>query len=200
MGVSRRDFFKISGGSLLAGPILKPAPAAAHAPEMKTTGTVRTTSICPYCSVGCGMVVHAKNGKVVNVDGDIEHPINEGALCSKGASVRSLADNPLRVTTPMYRAPGAAGWTKMSWDEALDKIARNIKDSRDKSFKLTTTAKVKEKLPDGAEQLVEKEFTVNRTDAIAHVGSAALDNEECYLLQKLVRSWGLVYIEHQARI
>ncbi len=200
MAVSRRNFLKISGGTLLVGPVLRPTPAVAHVPEMKTSGAVRTTSICPYCSVGCGMVVHAKNGKVVNVDGDAEHPINEGALCSKGASVRSLADNPLRVTTPMYRAPGAAGWTTLSWDEALDKIARNVKDSRDKSFKLTTTAKVKEKLPDGSEQTVEKEYTVNRTDAIAHVGSAALDNEECYLLQKLVRSWGLVYIEHQARI
>jgi len=180
--------------------MLTPTPACAHAPEIKIADAVRTTTICPYCSVGCGMVVHTKNGKVVNVDGDVEHPINEGALCSKGSSVKSLADNPLRITKPMYRAPGATQWTTMTWDEALDKIARNVKASRDKSFKTTSTAKVKEKLPDGTEQLVEKEFTVNRTDAIAHVGSAALDNEECYLLQKLVRSWGLVYVEHQARI
>lgn len=200
MGVSRREFLKISGWSLLLGPAVTPKPAFARAPEIKIAGALRTTTICPYCSVGCGMVVHTKNGKVVDIDGDPEHPINEGALCAKGASVRSLADNPLRVTRPMYRAPGAAEWKEIGWDEALDRIARNIKDSRDRSFKFTSLSNVKEKQPDGTDRLVEKEFTVNRTDAIAHIGSAALDNEECYLLQKLVRSWGLVYIEHQARI
>jgi formate dehydrogenase major subunit len=200
MGVSRRDFLKISGSTLLLGPTVAPASADAQTLELKTAGAKETKTICPYCSVGCGIVVEAKDGKVVNAEGDPEHPINEGTLCPKGASIPSLAENPLRVRKPMYRAPGAADWKEISWDEALDKIARNIKDSRDKSFKVTSKSKVKEKQPDGTEKDVEKEFTVNRTDAIAHVGSAALDNEECYLLQKLVRSWGLVYVEHQARI
>ena len=88
----------------------------------------------------------------------------------------------------------------MEWDWALDRIAHLVKDARDKNFKTVSKAKVKEKQPDGTEIEVEKEFAVNRTDAIAHIGSAACDNEECYLLQKLMRSWGLVYIEHQARI
>jgi formate dehydrogenase major subunit len=88
----------------------------------------------------------------------------------------------------------------VEWDWALDRIARLVKDSRDKSFKTVTKAKVKETLSDGTVIEVEKDFTVNRTDGIAHVGSAALDNEECYILQKLIRSWGLVYVEHQARI
>jgi formate dehydrogenase major subunit len=100
----------------------------------------------------------------------------------------------------MYRAPGADAWKEVEWDWALDQIAKKVKDTRDRTFKLTSEAKVKETQPDGTEKEVEKEFTVNRTDAIAHVGSAALDNEECYLLQKMMRSFGLVYIEHQARI
>jgi len=111
-----------------------------------------------------------------------------------------MAVNDTRLRKPMYREPGGTAWKEVEWDWALDRIARLVKDSRDKSFKTISKAKVKEKQPDGTEIEVEKEFVVNRTDAIAHVGSAALDNEECYLLQKLVRSWGLVYIEHQARI
>jgi len=200
MGVSRRDFLKISGSTLLLGPMVAPAPADAQTQEIKTAGARETKTVCPYCSVGCGIVVHTRDGKVVNAEGDKEHPINEGTLCSKGASINSLAANPLRVTKPLYRAPGASDWKEMSWDEALDKIAKNIKDTRDRTFMRTSKSKVKEVQPDGSEKSVEKEFTVNRTDGIAHVGSAALDNEECYLLQKLVRSWGLVYVEHQARI
>ena len=88
----------------------------------------------------------------------------------------------------------------MEWDWALDRIARLVKDSRDKSFKLTSRHKVKEKLADGTEVEVEKDLVVNRCDGIAHVGSAALDNEECWALQALMRTLGLVYIEHQARI
>jgi len=200
MGVSRRDFLKISGSSLLLGPMVAPASAEGQTLEIKTAGAKETRTICPYCSVGCGIVVQTKDGKVVNAEGDRDHPINEGTLCSKGVSINSLAENPLRVTKPLYRAPGGGDWKEISWDEALDRIAKNIKETRDKTFLRTSKSKVKEKQPDGTEKDVEKEFTVNRTDGIAHVGSAALDNEECYLLQKLVRSWGLVYVEHQARI
>jgi formate dehydrogenase major subunit len=114
--------------------------------------------------------------------------------------VSQLVNNETRVKKPMYREPGGKAWKEVEWEWALDRIARLVKDSRDKSFKTVTKAKVKEIQPDGTVIEVEKEFTVNRTDAITHLGSAALDNEECYILQKLVRSWGLVYIEHQARI
>jgi formate dehydrogenase major subunit len=108
--------------------------------------------------------------------------------------------NDTRVLKPMYRAPGADSFKEVEWDWTLDQIAKKVKDTRDRTFKITSKAKVKEKQPDGTEKEVEKDLTVNRTDAIAHVGSAALDNEECYLLQKMMRSFGLVYIEHQARI
>jgi formate dehydrogenase major subunit len=200
MGVSRRDFLKISGSSLLLGPLAAPAPADAQERAIKIAGAKETRTICPYCSVGCGIIVHTKDGKVVNTEGDPEHPINEGTLCPKGASIMQLVNNETRVLKPLYRAPGADAWKEVEWDWALDQIARKVKDTRDKSFKLTSKSKVKEKQPDGTEKEVEKDFTVNRTDAIAHVGSAALDNEECYLLQKMMRSFGLVYIEHQARI
>ena len=200
MGVSRRDFLKISGSTLLLGPLTAPAAADAKERESKTKGAKQTTTICPYCAVGCGIIVHTKDGKVVNTEGDPDHPINEGTLCPKGASIMQLVNNETRVLKPMYRAPGADSFKEVEWDWALDSIAKKVKETRDRTFKLTSKSKVKEKQPDGTDKDVEKEFTVNRTDAIAHVGSAALDNEECYLLQKMLRSLGLVYIEHQARI
>jgi formate dehydrogenase major subunit len=200
MGVTRRDFFKISGSTLLLGSLGTPASAETNEQKLKIEGAKETRTICPYCSVGCGINVYTKEGKVIAVEGDPEHPINEGTLCPKGASIMALVNNETRVGKPMYRAPGADAWKEVEWDWALDKIARNVKDTRDRTFKLTSKSKVKEKQPDGTDKEVEKEFTVNRTDAIAHVGSAALDNEECYLLQKMMRSLGLVYIEHQARI
>ena len=201
MGVSRRDFLKLSGGTALIASLgVNLDSAKAYASELRIKNAKQTTTICPYCSVGCGIIVYAENGKIINTEGDPDHPISEGTLCSKGASVMQLANNDKRVGKPLYRAPGASQWQQVEWEWALDKIARLVKDTRDKNFKTTSSAKVKELQPDGTEVMVDKDFVVNRTDKIAHVGSAALDNEECYLLQKLVRSWGLVYVEHQARI
>lgn len=201
MGVSRRDFMKISGSTVLLGSLgINLDPAKAYAQGLRIKDAKETHTVCPYCSVGCGIIVQTKDGKVVNAEGDPEHPINEGTLCSKGASLYQVINNPLRLTKPKYRAPGAAEFKEVEWDWALDEIAKRVKDTRDRTFKVTSKSKVKEKASDGTEITVEKDFVVNRTDAIAHVGSAALDNEECYMLQKLLRSWGLVYIEHQARI
>lgn len=186
MDISRRNFLKVSGGAVAAGSMGSglAAPGEAKAKELPIRDARATTTICPYCAVGCGIVVHSKDGKVVNTEGDPEHPINEGTLCSKGASLYQVANNPLRLTKPRYRAPGAKEWEEVDWDWALDRIARRIKETRDGTFVAKNA----------------KGQVVNRTDGIAHVGSAALDNEECYLLQKWLRSLGLVYIEHQARI
>ncbi len=201
MGVTRRDFLKLSGGAALLTTLpAEQAPAEGEAGGLRTKGAKQTTTICPYCSVGCGILVQTKDGKVVNTEGDPLHPINEGTLCSKGSSLVSIVNNEKRLLKPLYRAPGADAWKEVEWDWALDQIARKVKDTRDRTFKATAKSKVKEKQADGTEQEVEKEFTVNRTDGIAHVGSAALDNEECYLLQKMLRSWGIAAIEHQARI
>ncbi len=201
MVVSRRDFIKISGSTVLLGSLgINLDPARAYAQGLRIKDAKVTKTICPYCAVGCGIIVHTKDGKVVNTEGDPDHPISEGTLCSKGSSLYQIINNPLRLTKPKYRAAGATEFKEVEWDWALDEIAKRVKDTRDRTFKLTSKSKVKEKQPDGTEKDVVKDFVVNRTDGIAHVGSAALDNEECYMLQKMLRSWGLVYIEHQARI
>ena len=201
MGISRRNFLKLSGGTLALSTLgVNLEPAKAYAQGLRIKNAKETQTICPYCSVGCGIIVHSVEGKVVNAEGDPDHVISEGTLCSKGQSLYQIVNNPVRLTKPRYRAPGAAEWKEVEWGWALDEIAKRVKSTRDKTFKLTSKSKIKEKGTDGKEVEVEKEFIVNRTDSIAHVGSAALDNEECYMLQKLLRSWGLVYIEHQARI
>jgi len=201
MDVSRRDFLKITGGSLALGSVSSGfSPGEAAAQELRIKNAKQTTTVCPYCSVGCSILIHTIDGKVVNVEGDPDSPINEGSLCPKGASLFQMANNETRLTKPLYRAPGALEWKEVEWGWALDQIARKVKDTRDKTFKSMAKSTVKDKKPDGTEVDVEKDFVVNRTEGIAHVGSAAMDNEECYLMQKLVRSWGLVYIEHQARI
>ena len=145
---------------------------------------VESTTICPYCGCGCGLVVTTVDGKVTNTEGDPDHPINEGALCSKGQALYQVANSKDRLSKVLHRAPGAADWEEVTWIEAMDAIAAKVKATRDATFT--------EQDGDGR--------TVNRTDAIGLLGSAALDNEECYALSKLARAMGLVYIEHQARI
>lgn len=201
MDISRRNFLKLSGSTLALSTLgVNLEPAKAYAQGLRIKNSKETQTICPYCSVGCGIIVHSVDGKVINTEGDPDHVISEGTLCSKGQSLYQIVNSPIRLTKPRYRAPGAAEWKEVEWDWALDQIAKRVKTTRDKTFKTTSKSKVKEKGPDGKEVTIEKEFTVNRTDAIAHVGSAALDNEECYMIHKLLRSWGLVYIEHQARL
>ncbi len=199
MAVSRRDFFKLSGGGLAASLGFSLAPMEAKAEELAIRYARETTTICPYCAVGCGMIVHTLGDNIINIEGDPDHPINEGSLCPKGSSIYQLRDNKARVTKPLYRAPGTNEWREVSWDWALDEIAKKVKKTRDASFVATSKIKVKERV--GTTE-VEKEIdaVVNRTMGMASVGSAALDNEECYLYQKFLRGLGLVYIEHQARI
>jgi formate dehydrogenase major subunit len=189
MKISRRTFLRVSGataaGTVLSGLGFDLSPVEVYAQELRIKGAKETTSVCCYCSVGCGILVHTDaNGKVINAEGDPDHPISEGALCAKGASSYQIAVNPNRLQKVRYRAPYSATWKEVSWEWAFNKIAANIKKSRDASF----TEK------NAAGQVV------NRTNGIASVGSAALDNEECWLYQKFLRSLGLVFIEHQARI
>jgi formate dehydrogenase major subunit len=188
MNVSRRDFLKLTGGTAVAaGTVcsgLTPGEAEANERPFRIKDAKVTTTICPFCAVGCGILVYTKDGKIINTEGDPDHPINEGTLCSKGANLFQMAVNPKRLTKPRYRASGATEWKDVEWDWALDEIAKRVKDARDATFVASNS----------------KDQQVNRCDGIAHVGSAALDNEECYLLQKWLRSLGLVYIEHQARI
>ena len=214
MKINRRSFLKLSGaaaGTFMVGGLgFDLSPVKAYARELRIKKGKETTTICCYCSVGCGILVHTLEGKVINAEGDPDHPVNEGSLCSKGSTISQMATNESRLRKPLYRAPGAKAWKEVEWDWALDRVARRIKDTRDRTFKPTVRTTVREKIvAESAEESglyretfadVEKEFVVNRAEGIAHVGSAALDNEECYLVQKLVRSWGLVHVEHQARL
>jgi formate dehydrogenase major subunit len=185
MDVSRRGFLQISGTALMASGLgISLKPVAAHAQPLKIKYARETTTICPYCAVGCGIIVSTRNGKVINTEGDPDHPVNKGSLCTKGGSIYQLSVNKNRMDKVLYRAPYATGWKQVSWEWAIDRIARNVKESRDKSF----------------EKRNRKGQVVNRTEGIASVGSAAMDNEECFIYQKFLRGLGLVYIEHQARI
>jgi len=179
---SRRDLLKGLAGTAAAGAGLAGCTRPLRVARKKPPG--RSTTICPYCAVGCGMLLSTKGGRVVHVEGDPEHPISEGTLCSKGGSLVGTLNSPERVTAPMYRAPKAKAFKRVTWDWAIDRIARRIKETRDRTWI----------------ERDERGRTVRRTEAIAHVGSAALDNEECILLVKALRAMGLVYIEHQARI
>ena len=189
MKLTRRTFLGAGGLMGFLGLDLGPAQAYASARSQAVKKGRVTTTICPYCAVGCSAIVTSEKAadgklKVINVEGDPDHPINEGTLCPKGASLYQLANGDKRLKDVLYRAPGAKAFEKKSWDWAAREIAARIKKTRDETFT--------EKNAKGQ--------VVNRTTGIASVGSAALDNEECWLLQKFMRSLGLVYIEHQARI
>jgi formate dehydrogenase major subunit len=185
MDVSRRGFLKISGAVLAASGVgISLKPVSAHAQPLKVKYTKETTTICPYCSVGCSIIVSTRGGKVINTEGDPDSPINRGSLCSKGGSIYQMAVNENRLSKPLYREPFSTEWKEVEWEWAFEKIAENVKKSRDASFKLKN----------------DKGETVNRTEGIASVGSAAMDLEECFTYQKFLRGLGLVYIEHQARI
>ncbi len=190
MFMDRRGFLKLSAVAATAtafgGLGISVEAAEKRAFELRTRGAQQTTSVCPYCAVGCGLIVHTdtKTKRAINVEGDPDHPVNEGTLCAKGASVYQLAENEKRITTPLYRAPGSDKWEEKSWDWMLDTIAKRIKDTRDKTFVRKN----------------DKGQIVNRCNGMASVGSAALDTEELWVYQAMLRSLGLVYIEHQARI
>jgi formate dehydrogenase major subunit len=163
------------------------SPVRSHAQMLKTKYAKETITICPYCAVGCGAIVHTSkkgDGRVINIEGDPDHVINRGTLCSKGAALSGLSENENRLLQPMYRAPYAKEWKPVSWDRALTEIAERVKKTRDATFTKKN----------------DKGQVVNRTTDIVSVGSAALDNEECWIYQALMRALGLVYIEHQARI
>ncbi len=189
MELSRRTFLKLSGattaGAILGGlGVNMLRPSEAYAKDLKIKYAKETTTICPYCGVGCGLIVHAKDGIVVNTEGDPDHPINQGSLCSKGAALAQIANNPRRLTKVQYRAPYSDTWEEKTWDWTLTQIAKRIKETRDKYW-VTKDKNGK---------------VVNRIEAIAALGGAALDNEECFAYSKMARTLGIVYLEHQARI
>jgi formate dehydrogenase major subunit len=196
MELSRRDFLKVSGagmgGVALLGAMNSKSGASPKAIPLKKQPLGETYTICCYCAVGCGALATADAGKVINIEGNPDHPINEGTLCSKGQALAQFRtvdgeDNPNRLTRPLYRRPGGTQWEEISWETAIDGIARNIKKTRDETWVESVN-------------VGGNNYVVNRTDGIAEFGGGELDNEECYLLVKMCRALGMVYVEHCARI
>jgi len=188
MAISRRTFIKVLGGGIASASLidsLSPHPALADSTHpAKINGAQVTTSICPFCGVGCGLIAHTIGGQLINVEGDSEHPINQGALCSKGQAAFEVVTSPRRLQKMRYRAPGTDHWEEKDLEWGIKTLAQRIKSTRDANFIAKSEAGV----------------PVNRTEAIASIGAASLNNEECYLISKLSRALGLVYLEHQARL
>lgn len=182
MKLKRREFLKLAGatGAGLAlsqlGFNVQPIEAASNVTRIHDAEEY--TSICNFCSCGCGMVCHVKKGKLINLEGDADHIINEGALCSKGATMYEVPNSDQRVKTPLYRAPGSDHWEEISWDEAVEKVAKKIKEVRDETW----------------------DDELHSTDALGFIGGAQNNNEECYLFTKMARALGVTFLEHQARV
>ncbi len=194
-GMNRRQFFKVSAamlsGSSMAALGLAPQTALAEVRQYKLARMTETRNTCPYCSVGCGILMYglgdgAKNAKatIVHIEGDADHPVNRGTLCPKGASLIDFIHSPNRLKQPQYRAPGSDKWQTISWDEALDRIAALMKADRDANFV--------EKTAEGK--------TVNRWLTTGMLAASASSNETAYLTHKIVRSLGMLAFDNQARV
>ena len=194
MATSRREFIRnaATGGIALSVLGFDLTPALAQVRELKIARTTETRSTCPYCSVSCGVIIHTLGDRsrnvtptVVHVEGDPDHPINQGALCPKGITLKQNIVNDRRLTTVKYRAPGSRAWEDKPWDWAIDRIARLLKDARDK-------------------HLIEKDAggrAINALTAVGVIGGCTDTNEANYLLVKAFRAGlGVIPIEQQARI
>ncbi len=193
--MNRRHFFRICaagvGASSLVGLGIAPGAAMAEARTFKLSRSTETRNTCPYCSVGCGVILYslgdkAKNvkGRIIHIEGDPDHPVNRGTLCPKGAGLLDFVHSENRLQYPEYRAPGSSEWKRIGWDEALDKIAKLMKADRDANF-VTKTA-------DGK--------TVNRWTSTGVLAASASSNESGYLTHKVMRSLGLLVFDNQARV
>ena len=192
---SRRQFMQVTGstlaGSSLALMGFSPTNALAEARQYKLAATTVTRQTCTYCSVGCGILMYAigdgsKNTRlsVMHVDGDPDHPVNRGTLCPKGAGLLDFVHSPNRLQFPEYRAPGSNEWKRLSWDDALTRITKLLKEDRDANFV--------EKTEDG--------LTVNRWLTTGMLAASASSNEAGYVTHKVARSWGLLALDNQARV
>jgi formate dehydrogenase major subunit len=193
--MSRRQFLKVTATSLAGSSLalmgFAPDAALAEVRQYKLARATETRNTCPYCSVGCGILMYglgdgAKNAipSIIHIEGDPDHPVNRGTLCPKGASLVDFIHSPSRLQYPEYRAPGSKAWTRMSWDDALDRIAKLMKADRDANFI--------EKTADGK--------TVNRWLSTGMLAASAASNEVGYLTHKVVRSQGMLVFDNQARV
>ncbi len=193
--LDRRQFLKVSAGGFTVGGVMSLVdvrPTQARVQSLKTAGVQEVPSVCPYCAVGCGMLVSVQHGKIVNIEGNPDSPINRGTLCPKGAASFQLAVNPLRTTQVLYRRPGGTAWETITLDKAMEMIAERVKQTRDETFTEFVTVK------DAEGKDVQKR--ANHTLGIFSLGGATMDNEWNYVHAKLMRGLGVAAIENQARI
>jgi len=191
MELTRRGFLKATavGSTIALG--FDVALAKAEMREFKISRTTETRSICPYCAVSCGVIIHTLGDKsknvqasVVHVEGDPDHPISRGTLCPKGITLKDDITHQNRLTKPKVRRPGSDKWEDISWDEAISKIARHIKTTRDRTF-VAKNAK-------GA--------VVNRNPGMAMIGGCTDTNEFNFLQWKVITALGVPYRDTQARV
>ncbi len=195
MDMNRRQFFRVSSAGLVGSSLValgfSPTEALAQTRNYRLSKTTETRSTCPYCSVSCGVIMYtlgdtAKNNKpaLVHVEGDPDHPVNRGTLCPKGAGLADMINSPNRLKYPEVREPGAKEWKRISWDDALTRIAKHMKADRDKNFIAKN----------------DKGVTVNRWNTTGMLVSSASSNEAGYLSVKMLRAMGMVTLDTQARI
>lgn len=197
MGLSRRGFLKAGGGTAIVTSMTalgfgeNQAALAQAVRPYKLSRTTETRNTCPYCSVSCGVLMYSlgdksKNARqeIIHIEGDPDHPVNRGTLCPKGAGLLDFVRSKTRTKYPMYRAPGSDKFERVTWDWALDRISRLMKEDRDKNF-IAANA-------DGV--------TVNRWTTTGMLAASATTNETAYLTYKAVRSLGMVVFDNQARV
>ncbi|PJN95450.1 molybdopterin oxidoreductase [Amaricoccus sp. HAR-UPW-R2A-40] len=194
--LSRRSFLKLTGAGVAATSLgamgfgEAEAAEAAHVRAFKLTATTETRNTCPYCSVACGVILYSKgdvkagDAQILHVEGDVDHPTNRGTLCPKGAALKDFIHAPTRLKQPMLRAAGSDRFEPIAWDEALDRIARAMKDDRDANFVATN----------------DKGVPVNRWTTVGFLAASATTNETAWATTKVVKALGIAGFDNQARV
>ncbi len=193
--MTRRQFLSVTGASLAGSSLalmgFSPTAVLAEVREFKLARATETRNTCPYCAVACGVLMYglgdgAKNAtaSIIHIEGDPDHPVNRGTLCPKGAGLIDFVHSPSRLQQPEYRAPGSDHWRPIPWDDALDRIAALMKQDRDANFVAKT--------PEG--------LTVNRWLTTGMLAASASSNEVGYLTHKVMRSFGVLAFDNQARV
>ena len=195
MDMDRRQFFRVSGAGLAGSSMVvlgfSPTAALAETRQFKLARTTETRNTCTYCSVGCGLIMYtlgdgAKNvrGSIIHIEGDPDHPVSRGSLCPKGAGILDYVKSPNRLRYPEVREPGTNEWRRLSWDEALGRITKLMKEDRDANFIATN----------------EAGQTVNRWTTTGFLAASASSNEAGYITHKVMRSTGAIVFDNQARV
>lgn len=194
--LSRRGFLKLAGVGVAATSVgamgFGEAEAAeiAHVRDFKLWTTTEARNTCPYCSVACGIILYSKgdpkqgDADLLHIEGDADHPTNRGTLCPKGSALKDFVKAPTRLTRPMHRKPGSDRFEPISWEEAIEKIARAIKDDRDANL-ITENA-------DG--------LTVNRWTSAGYLAASATTNETAWATTKVIKALGVAGFDNQARV